>query len=133
MRAADSWQKVLLCTKSALDKKAYDLVVLDVRQVTTIADYFLICTGRSDTQVQNICRGIEENLAKEGLTAPAVEGFTHGQWVLMDLGDVIVHIFYQPVRFLYDLERLWFQARRCELPEPYQTQAEHLRTAIEYA
>ena len=128
MQEAASWQKVLLCARSALDKKAYDLVVLDVSHLTTIGDFFLICTGRSDTQVQSICRGIEEMLSRERLAAPALEGFTHGQWVLMDLGEVIVHIFYQPVRSLYDLERLWFQARRCDLPEPYQSQAEHLRT-----
>ncbi len=129
MREVDSWEKAFLCAKSALDKKAYDLVILDVRHLTTIADYFLICTGRSDTQVQSICRGVEENLSRHHLSPLSIEGYTHGQWVLMDFGDVIVHIFYQPVRLLYDLERLWFQAKRCELPEPYNTQAQHLSTA----
>ena len=59
------------------------------------------------------------------------EGYTHGQWVLVDYGDVIIHIFYEPVRLFYDLERLWFQARRCELPEPYHTQAQYLSTGTE--
>ena len=131
MTQANSWEKVFLCAQSALDKKAYDLVILEVHPLTTIADYFLICTGRSDTQVQSICRAIEENLDKQGISPLAVEGYTHGQWVLMDYGDVIVHIFYQPVRLFYDLERLWFQAQHCELPEPYYTQAQHLRTGTE--
>jgi ribosome-associated protein len=131
MTQVNSWKKVFLCAQSALDKKAYDLVILDVRHLTTIADYFLICTGRSDTQVQSICRAIEENLDKQGTSPLATEGFTHGQWVLMDYGDIMVHIFYQPVRFFYDLEGFWFQAQRCELPEPYQTQAQHLSTGTE--
>jgi ribosome-associated protein len=128
MTEVDSWEKVFLCAQSALDKKAYDLVILEVRHLTTIADYFLICTGRSDTQVQSICRAIEETLDKQGMPPLAIEGYTRGQWVLMDHGDVIVHIFYQPVRLFYDLEGLWFQARRCQLPEPYHTQAQHLST-----
>jgi ribosome-associated protein len=126
-----SWEKVFLCAQSALDKKAYDLVILDVRPFTTIADYFLICTGRSDTQVQSICRAIEEELDKQGMSPLTIEGYRHGQWALMDYGDVIVHIFYQPVRLFYDLEGLWFQAQRCELPEPYQTQAQDLSTGTE--
>jgi len=131
MTEDNGWEKVFLCAQSALDKKAYDLVILEVRPLTTIADYFLICTGRSDTQVQSICRAIEEDLDKQGMSPLIIEGYRHGQWALMDYGDVIVHIFYQPVRLFYDLERLWFQAQRCELPEPYQTQAQHLSTGTE--
>jgi ribosome-associated protein len=117
----DSWQKALLLVESALDKKAYDLVVLEVRDLTSIADYFIICSGRSDRQVQSISQGIEEKLGEHGVSAASIEGYTRGQWVLMDFSDVIVHIFYQPVREFYDLEGLWADAPRVELPEPYST------------
>ncbi|MGH7832322.1 MAG: ribosome silencing factor [Candidatus Binatia bacterium] len=117
----DSWQKALLLVESALDKKAYDLVVLEVRDLTSIADYFIICSGRSDRQVQSIGHGIEQNLGERGVSAASIEGYTRGQWVLMDFSDVIVHIFYQPVREFYDLEGLWADAPRVELPEPYST------------
>ncbi|MGH7966813.1 MAG: ribosome silencing factor [Candidatus Binatia bacterium] len=129
MKSDQSWERVLRCAQSALDKKAYDLVILEVSAFTSVADYFLICTGRSDVQVQSICRAIEESLATSGVKPLAVEGFTHGQWVLMDFGDVVVHIFYETVRSFYNLEGLWAQAPQRALPEPYHTQAQHLRIA----
>jgi len=124
-----SWEKALRCAQSALDKKAHDLVILEVSAVTSVADYFVICTGRSDVQVQSLCRAIEEALATVGVKPLAIEGFTHGQWVLIDFGDVVVHIFYETVRQFYNLEGLWAQARQRSLPEPYYTQAQHLRLA----
>jgi len=108
-------------SRFALEKKSYDLVLIDVREATSIADYFVICSGRSDRQVQTIAQGIEENLAKLGIKPISIEGLGRGQWVLMDFSDVIVHIFYQPIREFYDLETLWAQAPRVELPEPYST------------
>lgn len=105
----------------ALEKKSYDLVLIDVREATSIADYFVICSGRSDRQVQTIAQGIEENLAKLGIKPISIEGLSRGQWVLIDFSDVIVHIFYQPIREFYDLETLWAHAPRVELPEPYST------------
>jgi ribosome-associated protein len=123
----DSWGKALLLSRFALEKKAYDLVLMEVREITSIADYFIICSGRSDRQVQSIAQGIEENLSKAGIPPLAVEGISRGQWVLMDFSDVIVHIFYQPVREFYDLEGLWGHAPRVELPEPYSTLASQFR------
>ncbi|HEU5464731.1 MAG TPA: ribosome silencing factor [Candidatus Binatia bacterium] len=119
MTEISSWEKVLLLTRFALGKKACDLVVLDVRQHTSIADYFIICSGRSDRQVQSIAQGIEDNAADEGLRPYAAEGMQRGHWVLMDFSDVVVHIFYEPVREFYDLDGLWGHAQRAELPEPY--------------
>jgi ribosome-associated protein len=119
----------LRAAQAALDKKAYDLVVLQVSALTSVADYFVICTGRSDVQVQSICRAIEESMVTVGVKPLAVEGFTHGQWILLDFGDVVVHIFYETVRQFYNLEGLWVQALRCTLPEPYSTQARDLRLA----
>ncbi|MGE0824128.1 MAG: ribosome silencing factor [Candidatus Binatia bacterium] len=129
MRANESWEKALLCAQAALDKKAYDLVILEVREFTSVADYFVICTGRSDVQVQAICRSIDEALTKARIKPLAIEGFTLGQWVLIDCGDVIVHVFYETARQFYNMEGLWGQAPRCQLPEPYYTQAQHLRIA----
>jgi ribosome-associated protein len=123
----DSWKRALLLTRFALEKKAYDLVLMEVRELTSIADYFIICSGRSDRQVQSTAQGIEEGLRSVGIRPHSVEGAGRGQWVLMDFSDVIVHIFYQPVREFYDLEGLWGDAPRPELPEPYATLVQKFR------
>ena len=129
MVAISSWDKALLLTRFALEKKARDLVVMDVRDVTSIADYFIICSGSSDRQVQSIAQGIEENLSAAGHRPLSVEGVHRGHWVLMDFSDVIVHIFYEPVREFYDLEGLWSHAPRVELPEPYSTLVDQFQAA----
>lgn len=127
--AADPRETALLCVRYALDKKAYDLLLLDVSAQTSLADYFLICTGRSDTQVQAIAQSIQENLAQLGRRPRTVEGLSGGQWALLDYGDVVVHIFLESVRAFYDLERLWARAAVVQLPEPYRSQARDLRLA----
>lgn len=114
-----SWEKALLLIRFALDRKACDLVVLDVHDITSIADYFIVCSGRSDRQVQSIAQGVEENAAEEGFRPFAVEGTQRGHWALIDFSDVIVHIFYEPVREFYDLDGLWGHAPRAELPERF--------------
>ncbi len=131
MTSRNSFERALLCTRFALDKKAYDLELLDVSKLTTVADYFLICTGRSDTQVRAIAQHLEESLAAEGIRAQAIEGYPRGQWVLIDYGDVVAHIFYQPIRTFYDLEGLWIRAPRVRLPEPYYSQARSFVTGTE--
>lgn len=127
MAELDSREKALLLSRLALEKKAYDLVLMEVREVTSIADYFIICSGRSDRQVQSIAEGIEEKLAEMEVSPLSIEGMARGQWVLMDFSDVIVHIFYQPLREFYDLEGLWAHAHRVELPEPYATLVNQFR------
>ena len=129
MAAISSWDKALLLTRFALEKKARDLVVMEVRDVTSIADYFIICSGSSDRQVQSIAQGIEENLGAGGHPPLSVEGVHRGHWVLMDFSDVIVHVFYEPVREFYDLEGLWGHAPRVELPEPYSTLVDQFQAA----
>jgi ribosome-associated protein len=119
----------LLCVRYALEKKAYDVVLMDVSAMSSLADYFVLCTGRSDTQVQAITQSIEQNVSEHGVRVHSIEGYTAGQWVLIDLGDVIVHVFLDPVREFYDLERLWARAPRVTLPEPYLSQARDLRSA----
>lgn len=110
------WAHAQLCAEAALDRKGADLVVLDLRGITSLADYFVIVSGRSDTQVRAIAEEIEERSRRAGKRPLSVEGGRSGQWVLLDYGDVVVHVFYGPMREHYDLERLWSRARRCELP-----------------
>ncbi len=117
------WERAVLCAEAALDKKAADLVILDVRDHTSLADYFVIASGRSDTQVRALAEHIEEVCRKAKYRPLAVEGLRHGQWVLLDFGDVVVHVFYAPVREFYDLERLWSQAPRRALPPSLTTLA----------
>jgi ribosome silencing factor RsfS/YbeB/iojap len=123
LTSPDGLQKALLCTRAALEKKAIDLVVIDVAALTSITDYVVICSGRSDRQVQSIAQAIEEALKAERTRPISLEGMRRGQWVLLDYGDVVVHVFYQPVREFYDLERLWEHAPRVRLPEPLRSQA----------
>jgi ribosome-associated protein len=115
--AKDSKEKFPLCVQSALDKKAKKMVVLKVAEISSFADYFLICHGDSSRQVQGIARNIEERLKKTGFAPLGIEGFQEGNWVLMDYGDVIIHIFQKPVREFYDLERLWVDAPRLDVDE----------------
>jgi ribosome-associated protein len=105
---------------------------MEVRELTSIADYFIICSGRSDRQVQSIARGVEENLQRAGIPPLSVEGANRGHWVLMDCSDVIVHIFYEPVRGFYDLDGLWGHAPRVELPEPYSTLVGQFQSASDH-
>jgi ribosome-associated protein len=129
LKQSDSRQKALLCVRSALERKAYDLVLMEVGLLTSLADYFLICTGRSDTQVQAIAQSVDKNLGGLGMHPLSIEGYTAGQWVVLDYGDIIIHIFFEPVREFYDLERLWARAPRVALPEPYSSQVRELRLA----
>jgi len=128
LAALSSWEKTLLLTRSALEKKALNLVVLEVRDLTSIADYFIVCSGRSDRQVQAITQGINESLGQAGISPFSIEGATRGHWVLMDFSDVIVHIFYEPVRVFYDLDGLWGHAPKIELPEPYSALVDQFQT-----
>ena len=129
MKTTDSREKALLAVRYALEKKAYDLLLIDVSALSSLADYFLICTGRSDTQVQAIVQSIDEGLSQNGMRPLSIEGYSAGQWVLADFGDVVVHVFQEQVREFYDLERLWARAPRVALPEPYLSQARDLRLA----
>jgi ribosome-associated protein len=101
-----------LYIKAALGKKAMNLVVLDVRELTSFSDVFIICSGRSNRQVSAIAEHIQVSLKKHGIKPLSVEGKKEGHWVLLDYGHVIIHVFYEPVRAFYDLEGLWIDAKR---------------------
>jgi len=111
----DSKAKSILCLKAAIEKKAQDPVLIELKGISSITDYFLLCTGKSDRQVQAIAQGIEDALKKRGIRPIGQEGTEHGRWILMDYDDVVVHIFLEPVRKFYDLEGLWIEAPRVDL------------------
>ena len=105
-----------LYIKAALGKKAMNLVALDVSDLTSFADVFIICSGRSNRQVNAIAEHIQVDLKKHKIKPLSVEGMGDGHWVLLDYGHVIIHIFYDPVREFYDLEGLWSDAKRIMTP-----------------
>ena len=113
----DSRARALRGVNAALEKKAKDLVILSVKEISAFADYFIICSGTSDRQVRAIAAAIQENLKTADILPLGVEGEAAGQWVLMDYDDVIIHIFLDPVRTFYDLERLWSEAPRMDVPD----------------
>jgi ribosome-associated protein len=105
----------LKVAEAALDKKAIRIEIIDVRGKVDYTDYVVVMSGRSDRQVAAIARGIEEDLKqKYGARCSGVEGLPQGNWVLLDFGDVVVHIFHQDTRGYYDLEALWLDADRVE-------------------
>ena len=101
-----------LYVKAALGRKVLGLVVLDVRELTSVADAFIICSGSSNRQVTAIAEFIQTELKKAGIKPLSVEGKKEGHWVLLDYGHVIIHVFYESVRNFYDLEGLWVDAKR---------------------
>ncbi|MGV3487553.1 MAG: ribosome silencing factor [Tuberibacillus sp.] len=92
------------------DKRARNIVILDMRGISTMADYFIICHGSSEKQVQAIAREVKDVAAKENIDLRRMEGFESARWVLVDLGDVIVHVFHKDDREYYQLEKLWGDA-----------------------
>ena len=109
--------------QAVLDRKAMQVVALDVRELTSIADAFIICSGRSNRQVSAIAEHIERQLRGHKIKPLSVEGTAEGHWVLMDYGHVVIHVFFDPVREFYDLEGLWSDARRIPIPAAPQTKA----------
>lgn len=101
----------------ALEKKGLDLKLLEIRELSSLTDYLMIVTGRSDRQVQAIAEAIRLGLKKEHAMLPlAVEGMEEGRWVLLDYGDVMIHVFQESVRHFYDLEGLWSEAPEVPVP-----------------
>ena len=96
------------------DKKAHDVLVLDISEVSSFTDYFVLCTGTSSRQVQAIADAIEEKTTAIGMKRTHIEGYAHAEWVLMDFMDFVVHIFSPTARAFYDLERLWRDGKRIE-------------------
>ncbi|MEE4358399.1 MAG: ribosome silencing factor [Desulfococcaceae bacterium] len=102
--------------KAAVGRKASVPVVLDLRGLTSVADVFIICSGRSNRQVSAIAEHIERELKDKKIRPLSVEGMKEGHWVLMDYGHIIIHVFYDPIRSFYNLEGLWADAQRLKTP-----------------
>jgi ribosome-associated protein len=103
-------RKVRRAARAALDKKAIDLTVLDVQSVSSVTDYFLVCSGRSAPHVKTIADAIRAELKDEGMRPLHAEGQAESGWVLLDYGDVLMHVFLEDTRAYYGLERLWGDA-----------------------
>ncbi|MDQ3906819.1 MAG: ribosome silencing factor [Acidobacteriota bacterium] len=109
-------ESVVAALRAADDKKAFDLVVLDVREVASFTEYFVIAGGGNARQVQAIADGVQERLKESGRRPARVEGYRNAEWVLLDYGDFVFHVFEEKARRFYDLERLWRDAARVPLP-----------------
>jgi len=112
-------ERVLAALHAAGEKKAIEPVVLDLRDIASFTDYFVIVSGQNERQVQAISDEIYEQLKKTGETAARVEGYKTAEWILLDYGDFVVHVFEQKARMFYDLERLWRESKRVELPAEF--------------
>jgi len=102
---------------AALEKKALDVTVLDLSGLTVIADYFVICSGESTTQVKAVAEFIEQEFAQKRIRPLGIEGVAHSHWILLDYGDVIIHVFEKETRAYYNLEKLWMDAKAVEINE----------------
>jgi ribosome-associated protein len=109
-----------IAARAAESKKALDLRILDLREISTFTDFFVICSGANARQIQAICDGVEVELKREGELPLGIEGYDKADWILADYGDFIVHIFSPAAREFYGLERLWRQAKELKLPEAAQ-------------
>lgn len=109
-------ERTLTALHAASDKKALDMIVLDLRSIASFTEYFIITSGTNSRQVQAIADEVVEQLKKKGTRAARVEGYKTAEWVLVDYGDFIVHVFDEKARRFYDLERLWREAPRVALP-----------------
>lgn len=107
----------LLAATAAQDKKAQNVLILDIHGLSVIADYFVICHGNSETQVQAIAAAVRDKLEENGIFVRGMEGYDEARWVLLDAGDVVVHVFHREEREFYNLERLWGDAPIVPFPD----------------
>lgn len=108
----------LTAVRAAESKKASDIRVLDLREVTSFTDYFILCTGANQRQIQAISDAVGEELAARGERPHNIEGYQNAEWILADYGDYIVHVLSGHARQFYDLERLWRHGRNIAIPGP---------------
>ena len=104
------------------NRKAEDIVLIDVKGITIIADSFIICSGRSSTHIKTLADELEEQMAKRGIFKTRIEGYQEARWIVMDFGDILVHIFHNDERKFYDIERLWKSEDNFENYESQNTQ-----------
>ena len=118
MQSIDRAQK---CATLALDKKAFNVRILDVRKISSLTDFLVLASGSSDRQVKAAAESVHLGLKNDYDTQPiGIEGLTEGRWVLIDYGDVMVHVFHEPVRLFYDLDGLWCDAEEVQAQDDTQ-------------
>jgi ribosome-associated protein len=100
-------QRLILCINATLQKKAKEIIVLNLKNISAFTDYMIICSGTSQREVQAISESIQKFLKEAGIRPLGVEGEANGQWILLDYDDVVISVFYEPIRAFYDLENLW--------------------------
>lgn len=108
-------EKMSIVLDSASDKKALDIVLLNISKLTTISDYFVICSGNSERQVKAIADVVEEKMLEAGYKVYNKEGYKTARWILLDFGDVVVHVFHKEDREFYNLERLWVDSENIDI------------------
>ena len=108
--------RIMTALRAASEKKAIDITVLDLREIASFTDFFVIVSGSNERQVQAISDAVSETLKKSGSAAARVEGYKTAEWILLDYGDFVVHVFDEKARKFYDLERLWRESKRVALP-----------------
>lgn len=106
----ESKELLHIVAKACDDKRAQNVIALDMKEISFIADYFLICEGSNERQVQAIAKGINDAVSEKGLNIARMEGLDHARWVLVDLGSIVCHVFHKDERSYYNLERLWGDA-----------------------
>lgn len=104
-----------LAIEALEEKKAEDIKVIDISEVSVLADYFIIAGGSNTSQIQALCNNVDEKLGRAGYPAKQIEGYDTANWVLLDFGDVIVHVFDKENRLLYDLERIWRDGKMVDI------------------
>lgn len=120
----ETLEKIKTCAQYAEEKKAKDILVLELKGLTDITDYFLVANGTSERHVKTISEHIETSMKRDGILSYSMEGYNEGRWVIIDYRDMIVHIFIEPLRDLYDLEGLWMEAKRHKIEKEKTTNIE---------
>lgn len=105
----------ILALEALEDKKAEDISIIDISEVSVIADYFIIAAGKNKNQIQALSDAVDEKLGRAGLPLRQIEGYNNANWILLDFGDIIVHVFDKENRLFYDLERIWRDGKQMDL------------------
>lgn len=108
-------KRITIIAEAGLDKHGYDMTVLDIRDLTTVADYFIIASGNSTIQTTTIANHIEEKMEEASYELLSKEGYNTARWILLDFGDIVVHIFHREDRDFYNLEKLWADGKKIEI------------------
>jgi ribosome-associated protein len=123
-------ERIMTALRAASEKKAIDTVVLDLREIASFTDFFVIVSGSNERQVQAISDAVSETLKKNGSPAARVEGYKTAEWILLDYGDFVVHVFDEKARKFYDLERLWRESKRAALPAEFANDINRVNSSL---